>query len=674
MGRLMDLGKTDSFAKNEFETAGTSAGHPTSFLTKFKERISSFRKGSPVSEADAKSPRHVLRAPLTYTWLKKKMTIRRQSRATGKIPENAYKGESLAGYCVEPKAKSETAQGAEERKKALEAEISFHSLFLCDGDDRDPEPLIEEELPKSRSKPSSPTTKAVDEAISCSKTDFGHFTKVLDEPYASSLKSMWSLPSRSGSRAGNIMSVRPSSRNSTRSYSEDSSEVCSPNSENGGDCNANLEMTLRDIRRLLREAQAGDVIDLVGNDIQGSGSITISIDDVTLQNGRLDLSGGITVKARGVKLLNLEIHSSASQANALKIHSSDCTVTYCTISSREGSGVLVEGMASSASLRSCCIHDCFSNCLWVARGAQVDCSSSEICRSKKFHGVAADSSGTTLRLTGCRIHDNYQDGVLVAGGSDVSVDGCEIWGSTKFHGISVKRQTSYAKVTRSKVFDNAQTCAYVCDGGRLDFFFSEAWGASTYGLMCTGEGSVIHSNKSHIFDSHLDTIRITCGAALESDGGEFQGSRMASSLVVLSGGHCTLRGVDISSSALCGVWVSGEGSNAKILRNHIHDNEICNMFVDGGAWCVLSDSKMYGAKHGASVVAKGKGSRVIVSTSLVKSNPKGNYISFSKARLCVDGLKSKQGRRGALWLRELLAKHPSNEWSPCCGGLKSPKS
>lgn len=606
----------------------------------------------------------MLKAPLTYTWLKKKMTIRRHSRTTGKTPVNGYKGESLAGYCIEPKAKSETAQGREERKKALEAEISFHSLFLCDGDDCDPEPKADE----SRELQPKPSTKALDEAISCSKTDFGHFTKVLDEPmYASSsLKSfMWSLPSRSGSRAGNIMSVRPSSRNSARSYSEDGSDVCSPNSENEGECSSELKMTLRDIRRLLKEAQSGDVIDLVGNDIEGSGSITITVDDVTLQNGRLNLSGGIIVKARGVKLLNLEINSTASKANALKIHAAECTVTYCTISSLEGSGVLIEGIGTSASLRSCCVHECFSNCLWVARGAHVDCTASEICRSKQFHGVAADNNGTTLRLTGCRIHDNYQDGVFVAGGSDVSVDGCEIWGSTKFHGISVKRGTSYAKVTRSKVFDNAQTCVYVCDGGRLDFFYSEAWGAATYGLMCTGEGSSIQSNKSHIFDSHLDTVRITCGAGLVSDGGEFQGSRMASSLVVLSGGHCTLRGVDISSSALCGVWVSGDGSNAKILRNQIHDNEICNVFVDGGAWCVLSDSKMYGAKHGASVATKGKGSRVIVSTSLVRCNPKGNYISFSKARLCVDGLKSKQGRGKALWLRELSGRHPSNEWSPC---------
>lgn len=417
------------------------------------------------------------------------------------------------------------------------------------------------------------------------------------------------------------------------------------------------QVTPKHIKKLIKTAHPGDVVDLMQRRIEGSGCLVISTPGLVVKNGHLDYSGGVMVKAEQVQLLDLKITSSAMQANALSILSSDCTVMGCAISSVDGAGVLVEGAGSNAMLKKCRIHDCYGNCVWVAKGAHLSCKMSEICRSTSFHGLSAENRGTVVKLSRCRIHENHQDGIFVTSGSEVFADGCEIWGSKTFHGISVKKRSSYMRTTHCKIFDNMQSCVFVGEGGKLDMYICEAWGAVTYGLMCDGEGSTMRLTKTHIFDSNLDNVRLTDQSVLKANNSAFHGSKLANGIAILSGSQCILKTSDISCSALAGIWVGGNSSTGSFYGTQMRDNEICNLFVDGGAWATLADCKLYGAKLGSAVAVKGMGSQVHVSTSIVHSNPVGNYTALLWTRLCIDGMQCRGSKPWqASWIRHLSTK------------------
>eukprot|EP00210_Caulerpa_lentillifera_P008140 g7774.t1 len=392
-------------------------------------------------------------------------------------------------------------------------------------------------------------------------------------------------------------------------------------------------LTLSQLRKAAKKAKGGTILDLRGTTIKGEGLLIVSSPETTIQNGTIELSEGILVKAPGVALIDIRLSSQSSQSAAVSIVKRNCFIDRCTITNPEGSGVQVSGICSSLTIRRTTVFDCERNCVYVSRGGKLQMNDGCIIRgSRSFHGISASDKDTQITLQDSKIHDNCQDGIFVTQGVRAIVESCEIFGSKEFHGISGKKCGTSINLTNCKIHGNQESAVIIEQGAKAQL--------KDCSIRCSrnGHGIVAGSRGSHlsVTDSEVDNcsaggilifgsasseiVRTHVHDSLNGNGIVISGSGSSTSLInsvvfcnvrnnilIENGGQVSVEDCDIFSSVRCnGILVRDKGSSAVLSRCNILKNQGCNIGVDAGATCSMSDCRVDDAVVGPNLIGRGR--------------------------------------------------------------------
>lgn len=426
------------------------------------------------------------------------------------------------------------------------------------------------------------------------------------------------------------------------------------------------------LQRSIKKAKVGAILDLNGMHIVEQGSLQITTSDITLQNGTLELTQGLSVNASRVKLFGLTLISKSSKAATLRVSKKDCCLVGCDISNAEGVGVQVTSMGSSLTMQQTTVHDCDRSCVCVNRAGILRIGDGCLIHgSRSFHGISATDAGTELWIEDSKIFDNFQDGIYVTSSAHAALENCEIYGSRAFHGIAGKKfgttivlkncqlhgfresavfveMGAKAKITDSHLKKCINGHGVVADGhgSHVDIFNCEIGDCDVGGVLIQGNATS-KITRTHIYGSSYGN------GVVISEQGSF--SKISNSVIfqncrngvlVTDEGKVTLEDCDVSSSTVGnGVFVRGGGS-ASLTQCQMSKNNSSNLCADSGATCYAAHCRFYEARNGPSVLARGQRTSVdlFVLDEFVASLEKDIYM-LSRAKIVINENKCRNRQK-----------------------------
>jgi len=431
-------------------------------------------------------------------------------------------------------------------------------------------------------------------------------------------------------------------------------------------------MMLPVLQRAIKNAKVGAVLDLGGMHIVEEGSLKIATSDITLQNGTLEVTQGLSVNASRVKLHDLTLISKSSKAAALRVLKKDCCLVGCTITNAEGVGVQVTSMGASLTMRETTVHDCDRSCVCVNRAGILRIGDGCLIHgSRSFHGISATDAGTELWIEDSKIFDNFQDGIYVTSSAHAALENCEIYGSRAFHGIAGKKfgttvvlkncrlhgfkesaviveAGAKAKVTDSCLKKCLNSHGVVADGhgSHVDIFNCEIADCDVGGVLIQGNATS-KITKTHIYGSSYGS------GVVVAEQGSF--SRIINSVIfqncrngvlVMEEGKVTLEDCDVSSSTVGnGVFVR-DGGSASLTQCQMSKNNCSNLCADSGATCYAAHCRFYEARNGPSVLARGRQTSVdlFVLDEFVEALEKDIYM-LNRAKIVINENKCRNRQK-----------------------------
>ena len=432
-------------------------------------------------------------------------------------------------------------------------------------------------------------------------------------------------------------------------------------------------LTLDGLQQSIKRVKPGMILDLGGVHLVADGNLSITVDDITLRNGSLELTQGISVNACGVYMRDLTLISDSSKAATLKVVKRDCCIKRCKLTNTSGVGIQVTGAGSRLAMQQTTVHDCERSCICVSRSGilkiEEECS---IQGSRSFHGISATDAGTELWIENSRIFNHFQDGIYVTNSAHACMENCEISGSRAFHGIAGKkfgttvvlkncqllrcRESALivelgakARVTDSLISKSIKSPGIVADGhgSHVDILNSEIADCDVGGVLVRGNAAV-KIQRTHVFGSTYGN-----GVVVAESGSHariinsviFQNCR--NGVLILNQGRAIMESCDISSSTACnGVLVRDVGSQALLDRCQFAKNHSSNVCADAGAMCHVVSCRFNSARNGPSVLARGCRTyvKMTIEDDVVEAMQTDVHI-FCRAKITMNEKKCKNRQK-----------------------------
>lgn len=425
-------------------------------------------------------------------------------------------------------------------------------------------------------------------------------------------------------------------------------------------------LTLPLLQQSIKRAKPGAILDLGGMHIIEQGSLQITTPDITLRNGTLEMTQGLSVNACRVRLHDLTLISNSSKAAALRVSKKDCCLMRCNITNAKGVGVQVTGLGSVLTIQQTNVHNCERSCICVNRAGILRIGDGSIIQgSHSFHGISATDAGTELWIEHSKIFDNFQDGIYVTNSAHAALENCEIFGSRAFHGIAGKKFGTTIVLKNCRL-ENFRESAVVVEAGAkakiTDSVLKKC--ANGHGVVADGHGSHVDVLNCEISDCDTGSVLIQGNASSKiarthiygssygngvvvSEQGSF--SRIVNSVIfqncrngvlVMDEGKVILEDCDVSSSAAGnGVFVR-DNARATLNQCQMSKNHSSNLCVDSGSTCSASLCRFDGARNGPSVLVRGSRTSVdlVVEEASLDALQKDVYI-LNRAKIIMNGNK-----------------------------------
>ena len=335
-------------------------------------------------------------------------------------------------------------------------------------------------------------------------------------------------------------------------------------------------------------------------DIRGDGraeQITVrSVDApvISLRAGRAQISN-LTIRRPTAEGTQLEADA---LTGAVQIEGGQPVVRDCDISSRVGSGILIQGNAAPV-VRANRIHGNKHAGVSVVDQGRGTFEGNDISVNA-FNGVAVASGADPVVRTN-RVHDNKQSGVYVFDQGRGTFEDNDIFANA-LNGVAVASGADPV-VRTNRVHDNKQSGVYVFDQGRGTFEDNDISANTRNGVRVQSRGDpTVHANRIH-HNKHA-------GVSVDSGGGTFAGN-------------------DISVNAFNGVAVAS-GADPVVRTNRVHDNKQSGVYVFDQGRGTFEDNDIFA--NALNGVAVASGADPVVRTNRVHDNKQSGVYVFDQGR------------------------------------------